>query len=67
VALLTTTGFEQLARMQARALGDEELEMIVVQHPIGGIGAAALHDRCDDAAGQALSWFASELARRSRR
>jgi hypothetical protein len=55
--MLTTSSFERLARMQMRALGDEDLKLIVVEHPIGGIDAATLAARCADAADQAVEWF----------
>lgn len=55
--MLTTKSFERLSRMQMHALGDETLQLIVVEHPIGGIEAAALAARCADAADQAVAWF----------
>jgi hypothetical protein len=61
--MLTTRSFERLARMQMRALGDEELRLIIVEHPIGGIDAAALEARCADAAAQAADWFEEHGAR----
>jgi hypothetical protein len=65
VAMLTTTSFEALARMQMRALGDDELDLIVVAHPIGGINRATLEQRYEEAVPQALDWFAREAGRRS--
>ncbi len=62
--MLTTTSFEALARMQARALGDESLVLIVVEHPIGGIDAMTLRSRCAEASEQAGRWFGAEVARR---
>jgi hypothetical protein len=64
VAMLTTTSFESLARMQMRALGDEALDLIVVDHPIGGINQAALEQRCAQAVPQAFEWFEPEAGRR---
>jgi hypothetical protein len=61
--MLTTRSFERLARMQMRALDDEELRLIVVEHPIGGIDAAALEARCTDAAAQAVHWYEDHGAR----
>jgi hypothetical protein len=63
--MLTTTSFVALARMQLRALGDEDLDLIVVEHPIGGINAAALADRSAVAAEQALAWFDEQVRRRA--
>lgn len=57
VALLTTTSFEALARMQMRALGDEGLDLLVVTHPLGGIGAEALAARSAEAVEQGTAWF----------
>jgi hypothetical protein len=61
VVLLTTTSFEKLARMQMRALGDEDLPLVVVEHPIGGIAGPALDARTGIAAEQGLAWFESLL------
>jgi hypothetical protein len=61
VILLTTTSFEQLARMQMRALGDEDLSLAVVEHPIGGITGPALAARSATAAELGLAWFESLL------
>jgi len=63
--MLTTTSFVALARMQLRALGDEGLDLIVVEHPIGGINAAALADRGAVAAEQALAWFDAQVRQRA--
>ena len=64
MAMLTTTSFESLARMQMRALGDESLDLILVDHPIGGINQATLAQRCQEAVPQALAWYEREAGRR---
>jgi hypothetical protein len=64
VAMLTTTAFEPLARMQMHALGDESLDLIVIAHPLGGITQAMLEQRCGEAVPQGLAWFEGEARRR---
>ena len=54
--MLTTTSFESLARMQMRALGGD-VPLVIVEHPIGGIGAEALEMRCMAAAEQGVAWL----------
>jgi len=57
VAMLASTSFVGLAKMQARALGADMLDLIVVTHPIGGITPAELDDRCQEAIrGMTLWW-----------
>jgi hypothetical protein len=62
VAMLTTTSFESLARMQMRALG-AEVPLVVVEHPIGGIGPDAVELRGAAAAEQGATWFEAALKR----
>lgn len=57
VAMLATDTFAGLARMQARSLGDEGLDLILVTHPLGGIIAADLGLRCAEAIANARPWL----------
>jgi hypothetical protein len=60
--MLTTTSFQSLARMQMRALG-ADVPLVIVEHPIGGIGAPALEMRGAAAAEQGIEWFEAARAR----
>jgi hypothetical protein len=62
--MLTTTSFVPLAKMQMRALGDESLELVIVSHPIGGIGGEALEARYAEAIPQGESWLQAAIDRR---
>jgi hypothetical protein len=57
VAMLATTSFVGLAEMQAHALGADDIDLIVVTHPIGGITPAELSDRCQEAIREMTSWW----------
>ena len=43
--LLVTTPFESLARSQIRRLGLSEARIVVIEHPLYGIGPEELSDR----------------------
>jgi hypothetical protein len=57
VAMLATESFAGLAQMQALALGDDALDLILVSHPIGGIGQADLDQRCAEAVAMGGAWL----------
>jgi hypothetical protein len=50
--VLATTAFEQLARTVAVASGLKEAKIAVVQHPLGGIGPAAVVSLAHGISGQ---------------
>ncbi len=45
--MVASTEFEALAREAARAQGQPDARMATVEHPIGGIGEAALLARAE--------------------
>lgn len=57
VAMLTSDAFVELARMQGEALGDEDLDLLVVRHPIGGITADELLERQAEAVQGIAPWW----------
>lgn len=57
VAMLTSDAFVELARMQGEALGDEELDLLVVRHPIGGITPDELRERQAEAVRGIAPWW----------
>lgn len=57
VAMLVTESFVDLARMQAHALGDDALDLVVMTHPIGGITPDELDDRAAQARTEATGWL----------
>jgi hypothetical protein len=63
--MLTTTSFQSLARMQMRALRTE-VPLVIVEHPIGGIGPSAVELRGAAAAEQGIEWFEAARARTQR-
>jgi hypothetical protein len=65
-AVITTTAFRALAKMTAVALGDPELTLITLEHPLGGIDDAALGTRAQTAADQIGTWRGEVAARRAR-
>ncbi|HET7129656.1 MAG TPA: hypothetical protein VFJ93_11340 [Gaiellaceae bacterium] len=48
--LLVTTPFESLARSQIKRLGLSEARIVVIEHPLYGIGPEELSDRVRAAA-----------------
>jgi hypothetical protein len=56
VAMLTTESFAGLAHMQAHALGDDALDLILVSHPIGGLSQDDLGQRCAEALAMGRAW-----------
>jgi len=42
---VTTDRFVQLGKMQAAALGRADLPLVVIPHPLGGVGEAAARER----------------------
>lgn len=57
VAMLTSDAFVELARMQGEALGDEDLDLLVVRHPIGGITPDELCERQAEAVQGIAPWW----------
>jgi len=53
--LFATTSFVGLARSIALASGLQDLRMVVVDHPLGGIGEQALEDRIEAASEQLVA------------
>jgi hypothetical protein len=51
--------------MTAAALGDPELKLIVLDHPLGGIDAAELGRRADAAAVELTGWLTDVSKRRT--
>lgn len=49
--------------MTATALGDPELKLIVLDHPLGGVDATTLGARADAAVRELHTWIA-EIAKR---
>lgn len=43
--MVTSTGFHDLTMQVARTIGFPDLRVVVVEHPIGGIGEDAILDR----------------------
>jgi hypothetical protein len=56
VAMLATESFAALAHMQAHALGDDGLDLILVSHPIGGVRQEDLDQRCAEALAIGRAW-----------
>ena len=52
---VTTDRFQQLGRLQAAALGERDLPLIVIPHPLAGIGPDAARERGRAVARQVLS------------
>ena len=63
--MITTTAFQGLAKMTAAALGDPDLKLITVDHPLGGVDPATLGARADAAARELESWLADVAKRRN--
>ena len=47
---LATGEFEQLSRLQARAMGFPELRVMTIEHPLGGVPAEQALEKADAAA-----------------
>ncbi len=47
---LATSEFEQLSRLQARAMGFADLRIITIEHPLGGVRAEQALDKAEGAA-----------------
>jgi hypothetical protein len=52
--VICSTSFLALARNQARSNGFADLPLAVVDHPLGGIGEAAVRQRLEQALPQVL-------------
>ena len=50
--------------MTALALGDPALTLVTLPHPLGGVDAAALGTRADEAAVQIAGWLTEVAERR---
>ncbi len=55
--LLTTTKFRPVVAALAAATGLPEIRTLVVDHPIGGVDRATLHDRADAACDELVARF----------
>jgi hypothetical protein len=64
-AMLATESFAGLAQTQARALHDSQMDLIIVAHPIGGLTATDLEQRCAQALTQGRDWAESLFAHSS--
>ena len=49
-AVICSTPFEKLGRAQARVLGVPDLPLVMIQHPLGGIGIDDVRARANQAA-----------------
>jgi hypothetical protein len=47
--VICSTPFEKLGRAQARVLGVPELPLVMIQHPLGGLGMDDVRSRADQA------------------
>jgi hypothetical protein len=45
--LVCSKPFEQLARMQAARLGQPDLPLIVIEHPLGGLALDKVRERAE--------------------
>ena len=63
--MITTTAFHGLAKMTAAALGDPDLTLITLDHPLGGVDATTLGARADAAARALEAWLADVAKRRN--
>jgi hypothetical protein len=51
--------------MTAAALGDPDLKLITLDHPLGGVDATTLGVRADSAARELEAWLADVAKRRN--
>ena len=47
--VICSTAFERLGRSQARAFGVPDLALVIITHPLGGIGRDEVRARADQA------------------
>ena len=55
--VLTTSAFEQLAQLQARAMGYPDLRLVSVPHPLRGLVAEVVVEKVPDALGVIEGYF----------
>lgn len=53
-AVICSTPFERLGRSQARAFGVPDLPLIMIAHPLGGIGMDEVRSRADQAIAEVI-------------
>jgi len=47
---LATDAFVRLAELQSKAMGFPDLDLVVIEHPLGGIDPAEVRDKAAEAA-----------------
>ncbi len=56
-AVICSTPFEKLGRAQARVLGAADLPLVMIQHPLGGLGIEDVRARASQAAPAVVNWL----------
>jgi hypothetical protein len=54
-AVVCSTAFQKLAEAQAKIFGVPELPLLVIPHPLGGLGIEAVEGRAEVATPQLIS------------
>ncbi len=54
-AVICSTAFEKLGRAQSRVFGVPDLPLVMVQHPLGGLGMTEVRARAEQALPQVIA------------
>lgn len=60
-AVVCSDAFEKLGRTQAKVFGVPDLPLLIVQHPLGGLGLDRVKERADVASPQLVALIQKHL------